>query len=79
MRAAATPIAARILQQRNDAKTLTPQRLVAALASEGVTADLPLAKSCWPSCAHAVQPARRPAAPPVGAGLRLAERWGDRR
>jgi hypothetical protein len=40
MRAAATPVAARILQQRGDAATLTPQGLVAALVSEGVTADL---------------------------------------
>jgi hypothetical protein len=45
MRAAATPVAARILQQRSDAATLTPQALVAALASEGVTADLGTARA----------------------------------
>jgi hypothetical protein len=44
MRAAATPVATRILQQRGDAATLTPQALVAALASEGVTADLATAQ-----------------------------------
>jgi hypothetical protein len=45
MRAAATPVAARILQERGDAATLTPQALVAALASEGVTADLATAQA----------------------------------
>ncbi len=45
MRAAATPVAARILQQRGDAATLTPHGLVAALAGEGVTADLGTAQA----------------------------------
>jgi hypothetical protein len=45
MRAATIPVAARILQQRGDAETLSPQGLVAALASEGVTADLRTAQA----------------------------------
>jgi hypothetical protein len=45
MRAAATPVAARILQQRGDAETLSPQGLVDALATEGVTADLRTAQA----------------------------------
>jgi hypothetical protein len=45
MRAVATPVAARILQQRGDAETLSPQGLVEALATEGVTADLRTAQA----------------------------------
>ena len=45
MRAAAIPVAARILRQRGDAETLSPQGLVEALASEGVTADLRTAQA----------------------------------
>jgi hypothetical protein len=45
MHAAATPVAARILQQRGDAETLSPQGLVEALAKEGVTADLRTAQA----------------------------------
>jgi hypothetical protein len=44
-RAAVTPVAARILQQRGDTETLSPQGLVEALASEGVTADLGTAQA----------------------------------
>jgi hypothetical protein len=79
MRAAATPVAARILQQRGDAARLTPQALVAALASEGVTADL---RTAYVLLAELRPPlssllaARRPPRPGSASGQRSG--LGDR-
>ena len=86
MRAAATPVAARILQQRGDAATLSPQALVAALASEGVTADLRTAQALLAELRpplSSLLAARRPRRPeaasgsPSGLGDRPAARWLD--
>ncbi len=71
MRAAATPVAARILQQRGDAATLSPQALVAALASEGVTADLRTAQALLAELRpplSSLLAARRPRRPEAASG-----------
>jgi hypothetical protein len=79
MRAAATPVAARILQQRGDAATLSPHGLVAALASEGVTVDLRTAQALLAELRpplSSLLAARRPPRPGSASGQRSG--LGDR-
>jgi len=73
IRAVATPVAARILQQRGDAETLSPEELVAALAGEGVTADLPTAQALLRELRPPLSSllgARRPPRPESASGQR---------